>query len=182
MQSRIHRREFIRISGLSVAGFALGRPFLPAASRSADKRPNIVFIMTDQQSADIMSCRMGRRHLHTPAMDRLAREGMTFTRAYTPNPICMPARASIFTGRYPHETGVSKNGAPPGGKLAPELGFMGLHFRQELARPPGQLQEVLVDNGKSGNAEFLFGGAARRENALSVLQYGDIALPEHRGR
>jgi choline-sulfatase len=71
--------------------------------------PNIVFIMTDQQSADAMSCRMGDRHLKTPALDRLAARGTLFTRAYSPNPLCMPARNSIFTGRYPHETGVTDN-------------------------------------------------------------------------
>ena len=64
--------------------------------------PNIVFIMTDQHSADALSCRMGDRYLKTPALDRLAARGTFFSRAYTPNPLCMPARNSIFTGRYPH--------------------------------------------------------------------------------
>ncbi len=41
-------------------------------------QPNVVFIMTDQQSADIMSCRMGDQYLHTPTMDHLARQGMVF--------------------------------------------------------------------------------------------------------
>ena len=74
----------------------------------AAERPNILFIMTDQQSADVMSCRMGDRYLRTPAMDGLAKQGTVFTRAYAPNPLCMPARNSIFTGRYPHETGVTR--------------------------------------------------------------------------
>ncbi len=77
---------------------------------SALENPNLLLIMTDQQLADAMSCRMGDTHIHTPAMDSLARQGMLFTRAYTPNPLCMPARASLFTGRYPHETGVTTNG------------------------------------------------------------------------
>ena len=71
--------------------------------------PNILFIMTDQQSADAMSCRMGDRYLKTPAMDRLAARGTVFSRSYSPNPLCMPARNSIFTGRYPHETGITDN-------------------------------------------------------------------------
>jgi len=71
--------------------------------------PNVVFIMTDQQSADALSCRMGDRYLKTPALDRLAARGTFFSRAYSPNPLCMPARNSIFTGRYPHETGVTDN-------------------------------------------------------------------------
>jgi choline-sulfatase len=72
-------------------------------------QPNILFIMTDQQSADAMSCRMGDRYIKTPALDRLAARGTYFTKAYTPNPLCMPARNSIFTGRLPHETRVTDN-------------------------------------------------------------------------
>jgi len=95
--------------------------------RAAD-RPNVVFIMTDQQCADAMSCRMGPQYLKTPAMDSLARRGMVFTRAYSPNPLCMPARNSIFTGRYPHETGVTRN--EPVKLDAAEFVDMGTYFRQ----------------------------------------------------
>ncbi|MCU0782753.1 MAG: sulfatase-like hydrolase/transferase [Verrucomicrobia bacterium] len=93
------------------------------------KRPNILFIITDQQSADAMSCRMGKQFLHTPTMDRLAQTGMLFTRAYSSNPLCMPSRSSIFTGRYPHETGVTKNAAPPGGLDPKEFVCLGTYFR-----------------------------------------------------
>ena len=95
----------------------------------AAERPNILFIMTDQQSADAMSCRMGNQYINTPAMDSLAKTGMVFTRAYAPNPLCMPARNSIFTGRYPHETGVTKNARPAGGRLAAEFVCMGTYLR-----------------------------------------------------
>jgi arylsulfatase A-like enzyme len=79
------------------------------AAATAAERPNVLLIITDQQFADAMSCRMGQQYLHTPAMDSLAAHGMVFTRAYTANPLCMPARASLFTGRYPHEVGVTTN-------------------------------------------------------------------------
>ncbi|MEI8090183.1 MAG: sulfatase-like hydrolase/transferase [Opitutaceae bacterium] len=85
----------------------LALTFLLASASAA--QPNILFIMTDQQSADAMSCRMGDRYIKTPALDRLAARGTYFTKAYTPNPLCMPARNSIFTGRLPHETGVTDN-------------------------------------------------------------------------
>jgi len=78
----------------------------------AAERPDIVLIMTDQQFADAMSCRMGDQYIQTPTMDGLAKTGTLFTRAYTPNPLCMPARNSIFTGRYPHQTGIAKNAKP----------------------------------------------------------------------
>ena len=63
-------------------------------------RPNIIFIMTDQQSADMMSCACNR-WLKTPAMDYIARNGIRFERAYTTNPVCAPARISMMTGRFP---------------------------------------------------------------------------------
>ncbi len=99
------------------------------AEVSTTERPNILFIMTDQQSADVMSCRMGRRYLHTPAMDGLARDGVLFSRAYASNPLCMPLRNSLFTGRYPHETGVTKNARPPGGQLGEQFVSMGTYLR-----------------------------------------------------
>jgi len=106
---------------------ATGIPFLDTAR--GDERPNVLFIITDQQSADVMSCRMGKKFIDTPAMDSLAANGMLFTRAYSSNPLCMPLRNSLFTGRYPHETGVTMNGRPPGGSLAPEFVSMGTYFR-----------------------------------------------------
>jgi choline-sulfatase len=94
--------------------------------------PNVIFIMTDQQSADALSCRMGDRYLKTPALDSLAARGTFFTRAYTPNPLCMPARNSIFTGRYPHETGITDNTEMSTGYAldAAEYPTMGTYFRQ----------------------------------------------------
>ncbi|MBB6431012.1 sulfatase family protein [Algisphaera agarilytica] len=74
--------------------------------------PNVLILMTDQQSAEAMSFVLGREHLHTPNMDALAASGVVFDRAYTPNPLCAPARASLFTGRYPHEIGLQTNSVP----------------------------------------------------------------------
>ncbi len=95
----------------------------------AAQRPNILFVITDQQSADVMSCRMGSQYLSTPAMDSLAKSGVLFSRAYSSNPLCMPLRNSLFTGRYPHETGVTKNAKPEGGSLASEFVCMGTYLR-----------------------------------------------------
>ena len=64
------------------------------------KKPNIIYIYTDQQSASMMSC-AGNPWLETPAMDYIARNGIRFTRAYTTNPVCSPARVSLMTGRFP---------------------------------------------------------------------------------
>ena len=101
-------------------------PLRPACG---EQKPNVLFIITDQQSGDAMSCRMGNEYINTPAMDSLAANGMLFTRAYSSNPLCMPLRNSLFTGRYSHETGVTKNARPEGGSLAPEFVCMGTYFR-----------------------------------------------------
>jgi choline-sulfatase len=76
---------------------------------AAVPKPNVLLIITDQQFADAMSCRMGDRYIRTPNMDSLARRGVLFTRAYSSNPLCVPYRCSAFTGRYPHELGITHN-------------------------------------------------------------------------
>ena len=74
---------------------------ISACNRSEPfQRPNIIYIYTDQQSASMMSC-AGNEWLKTPAMDYIAENGVRFTRAYTTNPVCAPARVSMMTGRFP---------------------------------------------------------------------------------
>jgi arylsulfatase A-like enzyme len=74
-------------------------------------RPNILYIFTDQQSHEAMSC-AGNARLRTPAMDALAEAGVRFDNAYCTFPLCTPARASMFTGRWPHEVGITGNNMP----------------------------------------------------------------------
>jgi choline-sulfatase len=70
------------------------------ASCVKEKKPNIIYIYTDQQSETMMSC-SGNKYVKTPAMDYIANNGIRFTRAYSPNPVCAPARVSLMTGRFP---------------------------------------------------------------------------------
>ena len=79
-----------------------------AVAKATQARPNILWIMTDQQPADLMSC-AGNPNLKTPAMDSLAKNGVRFDLAYCANPICVPSRASMMTGKMPHEVGVNFN-------------------------------------------------------------------------
>jgi arylsulfatase A-like enzyme len=107
------RREFIERAGRIAGTAILTDPFpnegREESSSTAGQKPNILFIMTDQQSADAMSCRMGNQYIRTPAMDELASRGISFTRAYTANPLCVPARTALFTGQPPHRTGFQTN-------------------------------------------------------------------------
>ena len=74
-----------------------------------DSRPNIILIITDQQRFDTISA-LGYGHMDTPNLDRLVREGVSFTNCFVPAASCAPCRASLFTGQYPHSHGVLRNG------------------------------------------------------------------------
>jgi len=74
-------------------------------------RPNFVFIITDQHRADHLGC-YGNSVLRTPHLDGLAARGTRFDRFYVANPVCMPNRASLMTGRMPSLHGVRHNGIP----------------------------------------------------------------------
>jgi arylsulfatase A-like enzyme len=78
------------------------------------KRPDVIIVLTDQQRADAFGAG-GAADLHTPVMDRLARQGVLFTRAFAATPQCSPSRAALLTGRYPHRTGVMGNTGTEGG-------------------------------------------------------------------
>ncbi len=76
-----------------------------------DRRPNYLFIITDQHRADHLGC-YGNSIVRTPNMDALAARGLTFDRFYVASPTCMPNRAALATGRMPSATGVTTNGYP----------------------------------------------------------------------
>ena len=91
------RREFNKLTVTAGVCAALGRFTLATDSAPENQRPNILFIMTDQQHAAMMSC-TGNKWLKTPALDSLAREGVRFERAYSVNPYCVPSRTAMATG------------------------------------------------------------------------------------
>lgn len=76
-----------------------------------NKRPNILYFMTDQHRADWLGC-AGHPVVKTPNIDRLAERGTRFTNFNVTTPVCMPNRGAIFTGRYPSVNGARHNGLP----------------------------------------------------------------------
>jgi len=76
-----------------------------ALSAAADRPPNLVLILTDNQGAWTLGC-YGNPDIRTPHIDRLAGEGMRFTRALSSNPVCSPTRATFLTGLMPSQHGV----------------------------------------------------------------------------
>ena len=96
----LNRREFLHSAAATR---------VTAAADSA--RPNIILIMADQLRAGLTR-RSGFPLDTMPAMDRMAEGGVSFERAYTTSPLCVPARVSLLTGRWPHAHRVRQNSAP----------------------------------------------------------------------
>lgn len=79
-----------------------------AAEGHDGMRPNILFLMSDQQRHDSLGC-YGNVFVSTPHLDRMAEEGLRFETAVCPWPVCTPSRASMWTGVYPHAHGLERN-------------------------------------------------------------------------
>ncbi|MCL5005153.1 MAG: sulfatase [Acidobacteria bacterium] len=112
----MNRRSFIKVSyALGAAGaLARSRPgsSLPEVVDSSKRPlPNFVFLISDDQSCPDAGC-YGNKFLHTPNIDRLAREGMRFDCTFAPAPSCSPSRSAILTGESPRETGTSRFHSP----------------------------------------------------------------------
>ncbi len=71
-------------------------------------KPNIILIFPDQHRGDVMGC-MGDPVVITPNLDKLATEGVVFTQCFTNSPLCIPARATLMTGKYVSDHGVINN-------------------------------------------------------------------------
>ncbi len=125
----VDRRRWL--ATLVAAGLliAIGAGEVAGAEQTARTRPNILFIMTDQHKLDITGA-YGNRHVKTPHLDRLAAEGMRFTRYTIAAFPCSPSRASIMTGLHPQSHGVIVNGVqldPTLPTFASELSEVGYH-------------------------------------------------------
>ncbi|MCJ7579611.1 MAG: sulfatase [Candidatus Aminicenantes bacterium] len=104
---RMKRREFIKLAGASAAaGLAYGSSAFSLSAQSAP-RPNVLLIMVDDLRPEL-GC-YGVDQIHTPHIDRFAQRGLVFNRAYCPQAICNPTRASLLTGMRPDSLRVWDN-------------------------------------------------------------------------
>jgi len=106
--AQIGRREFLGGCMAAAAGATGLRR--AAGATSARRPPNILFIFSDQQRWDTLGC-YGQKLPVTGNLDRLAAEGVRFEHAFTPQPLCAPARSVLQTGLYATQAGVPRNGA-----------------------------------------------------------------------
>ena len=120
------------------------------------RRPNILWICTDQQRWDTISS-LGNECIRTPNIDRLANEGVAFLKAFCQSPICTPSRSSFLTGMYPSSVHGCSNGndrwaeaAPLVTKTLADSGYRcGLVGKLHLAGCHGRIEPRPEDDGYS---------------------------------
>ncbi len=153
----ITRRQFCTQIAAGTAGIALSAYLDKSCCAAAlIRKPNILFIFSDQQRWDTVDC-YGTPIFEglTPNLDRLAADGVRFHNAFTCQPVCGPARASLQTGKYATEVGCFKNGIElPGSErtLAHrlsdqgyEVGYLGKwHLASTSGRPETNFREKAV--------------------------------------
>jgi arylsulfatase A-like enzyme len=164
------------LPALLSSGCAGGTPRgVASAATTSLRRPNVLFLITDDQRWDALSCvqkEQGSKArfpwLKTPNMDRLAAEGARFRNAFVVHSLCSPSRASFLTGKYSHETGVRNNATPipPQPNWATELSKAGYvtayfgkwHCDMQKDRPGFQHVVTYVGQGRYENCPLLIDG------------------------
>ena len=132
-------------------------------AEQGSKRPNILYIFTDQQHAGMLSC-AGNKYLRTPAMDSLARSGMRFQRAYCSNPVCVPSRFTMMTGLMPSRIGMESNEDSPKVKVSDAI-----------------LRQSLGCIFRSAGYKTAYGGKVHLPMSLRSIGFEPIARDERSG-
>ena len=110
MTNGTSRRDFLRTATVGAATTAaLGKG--AAAGAAGPRKPNLLFLWTDEQRADTMAA-YGNTRIHAPNLNRLASESCVFERAYVTQPVCTPSRSTVMTGLWPHTNGCTTNNIP----------------------------------------------------------------------
>jgi len=129
---------------------------LTALCSAADTpaKPNIVLIISDQHAADAMRC-AGYAHVKTPALDALAATGVRFANTYCTYPVCMSSRASLMTGRWPHELkGAGEDAEDSAERPARAKGKKGGKQSGNGSNPPGKSLGTLMKEAGYQTAYF----------------------------
>ncbi len=147
----VTRRKFLNRMGMSaigLAGSSLIFPLFQSCGKIQRRPPNIVFIMSDDQGWNQVGYHAGHygtpEYYETPHIDRIAREGMYFTDAYSASPVCSPTRASIMTGKNPARLNITD--FIPGG-LYPYAKLISPTIERYLPLEEKLLPEYMQDQG-----------------------------------
>lgn len=187
------RREFIKTTGLGTLGFTI--PILLPINDNKTKRPNIIFIMSDDHAEQAISC-YSKALIKTPNIDRIANEGIMFKNSFVTNSICGPSRATMLTGKYSHKNGLRDNRDEFNGeqltftKLLQNAGYK-THIvgKWHLKTNPTEFDswQVLIDQGEYYNPRFIENGIEKKhigyatdiitDKALEILKNADKENP-----
>jgi hypothetical protein len=145
------------------------------------RRPNFVIFLSDQHRADLMGC-AGHPVLRTPHIDSIAERGVRFDRFYVANPVCMPNRASLMTGRPSSVHGVRSNGLP---LPMDEVTFVELPAGAGERAAPSLCLPAGVAYGRAGGAvpdgvrrgEILRSDRAPGDRRPAILSVGVVPRP-----
>jgi arylsulfatase A len=111
----MRRRDFIKlvgISGTTIALDAYGKSDLSQTRKSVRKKPNIIFVLSDDLGYGDLGC-YGQDKIKTPNLDRMAAEGMRFTDHYSGSAVCAPARCALMTGKHTGHATIRENSLEP---------------------------------------------------------------------
>ena len=113
MRPKVSRRELFRAAGMGAAGIIAGQNlgFSKPRAGKERKKPNLLFIWTDEQRADTMAA-YGNTKIHSPNLNSLASESVVFEKAYVTQPVCTPNRSAVMAGLWPHTSGCTRNNIP----------------------------------------------------------------------
>lgn len=146
-------------------------------------RPNVLWIFTDEQRTDSVGC-YGSNWARTPTFDRLAMEGVQFNRAVTPAPVCVPARSSLLSGRYPSELGVWANDRGAARQSRPLVhAFEGAGYRtasfgkQHYLCWAGQAFQTEVSLVLSDQVDYFGYSAPWHQDEFDVVHYPATPYP-----
>ena len=202
----ITRREAMKHLAAGAGALATGC----GVTRELSRRPNIIFVMTDDQTVDQMSC-YGHPFLKTPNMDRIANEGTRFTNCFCTNSLCAPSRACVLTGAYSALNGIRGNSEMRGAEEAlnpdlptfPELlqqagYYTALIGKYHIRQNPKGFDEwrILPGQGEYFDPEFIENGLTTQntgyvtdvitDKTMTFLESRDLSQPfclvyQHKG-
>ncbi|TWU42154.1 sulfatase family protein [Novipirellula artificiosorum] len=152
---------------------------------SAVERPNVLLVVTDEHNFRTLGCYREQLSadqaemwgpgsiVETPNIDRIADEGVLFTRAYATAPVCTPSRAAMFTGRFPHNTGAPQNNmplrteVPTLAKILSSNGYRSSYIGKWHLGGPGKPEWAPNVDGGFENTAFMFNRGHWKKLALT---------------
>ena len=180
----MQRRKFMLSLGVGMVSLSVPGCVGKRKAKWPQKKPNIIFIMSDDHAAQALSC-YGSKINQTPNLDRIAREGMRFDQCFCTNGICAPSRAVILTGKHSHLNGVLDNrmvfdgDQPTFPKLLQQAGYQtAMIGKWHLKSDPTGFDywNVLPGQGHYYNPDLIEMGVKTRHSGYVTDIITDIAI------